>query len=390
MIGSTIGHYRIIDRLGEGGMGVVYKAEDVRLGRLVALKFLSSDHLEDQDAKRRFLQEAQSASQLDHPNICTVLDVVDGNEGRLCIAMPCYEGESLKQRIHRGPLGLYDAIDVEIQLLRGLAKAHASGIIHRDIKPANLFITTDGVVKILDFGLARVPTSSVVTRSGSLLGTLRYVSPEQIRRQEISTASDLWAAGVTLYEMLTGNTPFRGEYEAAVVYSILQEDPVPVHPRCPDLPDHVAKVIGAALQKDPRKRPACADVMIECLHGRTDCRAMLAPSSVAIKERAGFELIVMEQVITLADGEYLVGRADGVPISINASSVSRHHARIVIKDGEASIEDLGSKNGTWVGGTRIDDPTLLSDLEEISFGRVRAIFRSTSVTASAGTRTDSY
>ena len=214
MIGRTISNYQILEKLGEGGMGVVYKAQDTRLDRAVALKFLPAELTSDPEAGQRFVDEARAASALDHPNICNVHDIVQTDDGRIFIVMAYYEGETLKNKIDRGPLTIEEAVDIAIQLAQGLAKAHEQGIVHRDIKPANLIITSDGTAKIVDFGLAKLTGIGLVqTTSGK--GTIAYMCPEQIRGHPVDHRCDLWALGVLLYEMLTGRLPFQGRVRGA-------------------------------------------------------------------------------------------------------------------------------------------------------------------------------
>ena len=181
MIGKAISHYRILAKLGEGGMGMVYKAEDTRLKRTVALKFLPSELTRDLEVKQHFINEARAASSLDHPNVCTVYEIDETNDGKTYIAMACYEGETLKDKIQKGPLKVEEAIEIAIQVAEGLKKAHEKGIVHRDIKPANIFITEDDVAKILDFGLAKLGRQTKLTKEGITLGTVAYMSPEQTR-----------------------------------------------------------------------------------------------------------------------------------------------------------------------------------------------------------------
>ncbi|MFP5284279.1 MAG: serine/threonine-protein kinase, partial [Thermoanaerobaculia bacterium] len=206
MLGRAIGHYVVKEHIGGGGMGVVYKAEDSRLERTVALKFLPPELTRDPVAKARFLQEARAASALEHPNICTIHEVDETEDGQLYLAMPAYDGETLKRKVESGPLPLAEAIDFAIQVGQGLAKAHRQGIVHRDIKPANLIVTGDGIVKILDFGLAKLAGAAGLTRAGFCLGTPSYMSPEQARG-EVDQRTDLWSLGVVLYEMVTGRPP---------------------------------------------------------------------------------------------------------------------------------------------------------------------------------------
>ena len=224
--GSTLGPYTIRAELGHGGMGVVYTAQDPRLKRQVAIKLLTPDLTRDETAKQRFLQEAQAASALDHPNILTIHEINETPDGQLYLVMAYYEGETLKERIERGPLAIDDAIDIATQVGRGLSKAHAAGIVHRDIKPANLIVTADGTVKILDFGLAKLAGAEGVTQTGTTVGTVAYMSPEQARGQEVDHRTDIWSLGVVLYEMLTGQQPFRGENLLAISNAILGSEPV--------------------------------------------------------------------------------------------------------------------------------------------------------------------
>jgi len=217
MIGSTISHYRILEQLGSGGMGVVYKAEDTRLKRIVALKFLPPALTSNPEARQRFVLEAQAASALDHSNICTVHEIGTSDDGQMFIVMACYEGCTLKKKIERGPLDIDLAVDIAIQTSEGLARAHEAGIVHRDIKPANIFITTHNEVKILDFGLAKLAGQTLMTKTGSTMGTAAYMSPEQARGDSVDHRTDIWSLGVVLYEMLTGHRPFESDYEQALI-----------------------------------------------------------------------------------------------------------------------------------------------------------------------------
>ncbi len=254
-IGRTVAHYKILDKLGGGGMGVVYKARDLRLGRLAALKFLPA-HLDSQNDRRRFLNEAKAASSLDHPNICTVYEIGEtgDGEGGIFIAMSCYDGETLRQRLQRGTLKVEEAINYTIQIAAGLASAHAQGIIHRDIKPANLMITRDGQVKILDFGVAKLARETRLTQSGAVLGTTAYMSPEQIQGEPVDHRTDIWSLGVVLYEMVAGRLPFEREDERAFGYAILHMEPRPVWDVRPDVPPKLEWILGKALQKQPADR----------------------------------------------------------------------------------------------------------------------------------------
>jgi len=254
MIGKTISHYRILEKLGEGGMGAVYKAEDTKLKRTVALKFLPPDLTSDLEARERFLQEAQAASALDHPNICTVHEIDTTVDGRMFIVMAYCEGETLRDRIKRGPLEEKQALRIAVQVAEGLERAHEAGIVHRDIKPANIMITRRGEAKVVDFGLAKLTGQTRLTRTGSTAGTVAYMSPEQVRGEDTDTRSDIWSLGVVLYEMLTGVLPFRGDHEAALLYSIAHEELQPAALVRPGIRETVSAVVARALQKDRARR----------------------------------------------------------------------------------------------------------------------------------------
>ena len=208
MIGQTISHYQIIEKLGEGGMGVVYKAKDSRLDRFVVLKFLPPMISINAQAKKRFIREAKTASSLDHTNICTIYEVDETEENQIYIVMAYYQGKTLKEIIKKGPLDKDTAVDIILQIANGLAKANKAGITHRDIKPGNIIVADDGMVKIIDFGLAKITGGQDITASKSSLGTTTYMSPQQICAEPVDERTDIWSLGVVFYEMLTGRPPF--------------------------------------------------------------------------------------------------------------------------------------------------------------------------------------
>ena len=229
LIGTTISHYHITEKLGEGGMGVVYKATDTKLDPPVALKFLAPHLLRDDEGRKRFEREAKAAASLDHPNICTVHEI-DEADGRTFIVMAFLEGRPLSEKIAEGPLKLPEALSTAIQIAEGLEAAHEKGIVHRDIKPDNVMLMAGsrGLLKIMDFGLAQLAGSSKLTRGGSTLGTMSYMSPEQAEGADTDRRTDIWALGVVLYEMVAGQLPFQGNFDQAVVFSIMNEPPEPL------------------------------------------------------------------------------------------------------------------------------------------------------------------
>ena len=263
--GARLGPYETVSLIGAGGMGEVYKAQDTRLKRLVALKLLSPELTRDETTKQRFLQEAQAASALDHPNICTIHEINETPDGQLYLVMTYYEGETLKEKIAHGPLAIGEALDIAIQVGQGLAEAHGAGIVHRDIKPANLLIAKAGVVKILDFGLAKLAGSDSITQTtGTRLGTVAYMSPEQARGQRVDQRTDIWSLGVVLYEMVAGHPPFQREQGDAIVYAILREKPTALTGLRTGVPMDLERVVTRALSKQADDRSqTVADLLSE-------------------------------------------------------------------------------------------------------------------------------
>ncbi len=250
---TTVGKYKIIEKVGEGGMGVVYKAKDTKLDRTVALKFLPFELTKDEQAKQRFVQEAKAAAALNHPHICTIYEI-DEAEEQTFISMEYIEGQSLKDKLKKGPLSIDEAKDIALQVASGLEKAHKKGIVHRDIKPANIMINDEGQAKITDFGLAKLSWGTDLTRPSTIMGTVAYMSPEQARGEEVDHRTDIWSLGAMLYEMLSGERPFKKSHEQALIHSILNEEPKPISEIRADIPRRFEEIIYKALEKDTRTR----------------------------------------------------------------------------------------------------------------------------------------
>ena len=323
MIGKAVYHYQITGQLGAGGMGVVYEAKDTKLNRTVALKFLPPESTDKPEAKKRFIQEAQAASALDHPNICTIFEISEF-DGRMFIAMARYDGESLKDRIERGPLPGEEILDITRQIAEGMDRAHENGIVHRDLKPANIIITSDGTAKIVDFGLAMSTGATRLTKTGSSMGTLAYMSPEQVGGQEITHSTDIWSLGVMIYEMMEGRAPFDSEHQAGIVFGIANRDPEPpVLRNAKDdgelLEQGLRVICGKALAKNPADRYGGLNEMLDDLRAlgtnslEMSGGAFMRPAARA-RRRAFLALAAVLAVAVLWAGwQYYSGSNQAIP-----------------------------------------------------------------------------
>ena len=256
--------YKIAEVLGRGGMGIVYKAEDTKLKRSIALKFLPPELIQDKEAKERFVLEAQTAAALSHPNICTIHEINE-DDGKSFIAMEYVEGQNLRDKLKKGPMEVEEVLGILTQVAQGLNEAHKKNIIHRDIKSANIMVTKEGQAKVMDFGLAKVKGGTLLTREGTTLGTVAYMSPEQAQGEEVDHRTDIWSLGVVLYEMLSGELPFKGDCEASILYSVVHKEPKPIKEIKRDLPTEITQIIHRAMKKKPESRYASAAEMIKDL-----------------------------------------------------------------------------------------------------------------------------
>ena len=336
-IGQTISHYRILEKIGSGGMASVYKAEDIYLKRPVALKFLPPLMTINKETRKRFINEAKSASLLDHPNICTIFEINSTDDDELFIAMAYYEGETLDKMILKGPFEVQRTINIAIQIAEGLTKAHEKGIIHRDIKPANIMVTSDGIVKILDFGLAKLSDHTALTRTGTMLGTVNYMSPEQASGEKVDQRSDIWSLGVLLYEMFNGYPPFKSDNEQATVYAILNKDPQPLS----NVPEYIERIIHKSLTKDIKNRYQDIREFIK------DLKAKSAPDiSLPVRENS-IVVLPFSDYSSKKENEYF---SDGLTEEIitdlskvrNLLVISRGSA-MTYKDTNKKVKEIGKE-----------------------------------------------
>jgi len=338
-----IGHYRVISRIGAGGMGEVYLAEDMSLGRKVALKFLPPHLCSDPQCRARFKREAQAVARLDHPNVVSVFEVGEFQE-RPFFSMQHVEGKTLKQVLSDQPLSLTSILDIVIQICEGLQAAHEQGIIHRDIKPANILVDSHGRTRLVDFGLATIRGVDKITKSGSTLGTLNYMSPEQIRGEQLDNRTDIFSVGVVLFELLTGSLPFHGETEAAVIYSIISEEPPPVLQYRPETPAMIASVVSKALKKERAQRYQTVPEMIADLR-RPDATVPPLRFSKAVPAAGAKSLAVLYlRNLGKSDDEYLCyGLTEDLIIAMTrmrSLQVSPMRAVLRWKNSDAEVEEI--------------------------------------------------
>jgi serine/threonine protein kinase/tetratricopeptide (TPR) repeat protein len=337
MLGKTISHYKIIEKLGGGGMGVVYKAKDTNLDRIVALKFLPQHLLADKEAEQRFISEAKAASSFDHPNICTIYDINKTEDDQFYIVMGYYAGETLKKKLNAGPLQIDTAINYATQIANGLTRAHEAGIIHRDIKPANIMITDRDEVKILDFGLAKTSSEPSITKMGSTVGTVSYMSPEQTKGEKVDHRTDIWSLGVLLYQMLSGSLPFQGDYEQAIIYSILNEDPAQIM----NIPVELEQLVMKMLEKEPRQRFPKVEELLKSLE------EIYASISVKLDKPTEKAIAVLpfENLSAEKDTDYFT---DGLAEELIVNLSGLQNIRVVPRTTSAQYKD-SAKNVKKIG-----------------------------------------
>jgi len=340
MIGKTISHYKIIDKLGEGGMGVVYKAQDTKLERIVALKFLPKHLLSDKEAKSRFVHEAKAASALNHPNITTIYEI-DEAEDECFIVMENVEGKSIKELIKEKELSIEAILKIGIQIAEGLFKAHEKGIVHRDIKSDNIMVTNEDFVKIMDFGLAKLKGVPRVTKIGATVGTVPYMSPEQAQGKEVDHRSDIFSFGVVLYEMMTGQLPFTGDYEHAVIYSILNEAPEPPASFRTDIPTNLEQVVSKTLEKDQTRRYQNIQELLQ------DLKTSPASTLTSPQQEKSIVVLPFDDISPGKDNEYF---SDGLTEEIITDLSKIHTLRVIsrtsamrLKGTEKDIKKIGKE-----------------------------------------------
>ncbi len=369
MIGRTVSHYKILEKLGEGGMGVVYKAQDLKLDRVVALKFLPEKLVADAVEKERFIHEAKAASALNHPNVTTIHEI-DEHDGQLFIVMEYCPGQSVKELIEGEQLTLKKTLDIAVQICEGLTAAHKKDVVHRDIKSDNIMVTPEGRVKIMDFGLAKLKGATKLTTSGSTLGTVAYMSPEQAQAMEVDQRSDIFSFGVVFYEMITGHLPFGGDHEAAVIYSIVNETPEPLARYKADAPEGLQRIVEKALTKDCQERYQHIDgVLADLRHEKRTMEYATAgriPSEVKTprSKRSRLPVIVTTAVIALAVVLFFIFKPFEVKIGPQPEAIAQENSlAIMYFENVADPQDSDRY-------ARMITSLLITDLSESQYLRV--------------------
>jgi serine/threonine protein kinase/lipoprotein NlpI len=332
--------YRIIEKLGEGGMGVVYKAKDMRLDRTVALKFLPPELTSNKEAKKRFIQEAKTAAALNHPQICTIYEI-DETDDQTFISMEYIEGRSLKDKLQDGPMDVDEAQDIFIQVAQGLREAHEKGIVHRDIKPANIMVKRKGQTKITDFGLAKLSWGVDLTKPSTIMGTVAYMSPEQARGEQVDHRTDIWSLGAMLYEMLSGKRPFKKSHEQALIHSILNEEPKPIAEIRADIPIHMDRTIRKALEKDTRTRYQSIQELMEDLKTSASITFPKAEKSIVV--------LPFDDMSPNRDNEYF---SDGLTEEIISDLSSIQSLRVISRTSSMMLK--GTKKSMKTIGRELD------------------------------------
>jgi eukaryotic-like serine/threonine-protein kinase len=338
MISQIISHYKILDKLGEGGMGVVYKARDTKLDRTVALKFLPPHLTASEEDKQRFIREAKAAAALNHPHICTI-NSVDEHDGNQFIVMEYVDGVTLRARFKTGPpyspplvrgdvqggLSLDQAINLSLQIAEALAEAHEQGIVHRDIKPDNIMVTSRDRIKVMDFGLAKLKGSVEVTRAGTTVGTVKYMAPEQMQGDNIDHRSDIWSFGVVLYEIISGRPPFQAEYESALIYQIINDVPPRLQEYRPDVPEKLAHIVHRMIEKSPDDRYDSMKSVINDLRGIIGEKTVVEQSDTATvsTEQTGIPVAVIDFLnITGQDEDAWLSGGIAETVTVDLAKVS--------------------------------------------------------------------
>ncbi|MFP4081951.1 MAG: protein kinase domain-containing protein [Candidatus Aminicenantes bacterium] len=373
MVGQTISHYKILEKIGEGGMGVVFKAEDTKLKRTVALKFLPRELIRDSEAKERFIQEARAAAALDHPHICTVHEIneakpapAEAGEGKTFIAMAYIEGQSLKEKIKSGPIEIGEALDIAAQVAEGLQEAHEKGIIHRDIKPGNIMITGKGQAKIMDFGLAKLEWGADLTKTATVMGTIAYMSPEQARGEKVDHRTDIWSLGAMFYEMLTGERPFKSTHDQAAIYEILNEEPQPISKLRKEVPEGFEQIIRKALGKDrPDRYQTASDFLSDLRYLKERVHAGVS-GGLASESKPSIAVMPFVDMSPQKDQEYF---CDGIAEELINALTHIKDLHVVARTSAFSFK--GAKLDVREIGKKLDVNTVLEGSIRKAGSRVR-------------------